>query len=118
VVTDPAAAGGDSVFTRLFAGAAMDNARRQILRIWMEFFRASLDGRTSPSSSFKKARSGERFPMRAMLNRIDELLWVGCSPARLKEMGCAAWCRMIDIRHSAVVSQQRALTASARWSIA
>jgi hypothetical protein len=96
----------------------MDNARRQIQIMWQDFFRRILDGRTAPSSSYKKARSGERFPMRAVLNRLDEALWAGCSPLLIKREGTLAWCRMVDARAAAVAATHRDLTAAARWSIA
>jgi hypothetical protein len=97
--------------------ARMDDAR-QILLTWRDFFRRILDGRTSPSSSYKKARSGERRPHRALQNRITEALWAGCSPALIKREGCDAFCTMVDRCQSIVVTQQKALTAQARWSIA
>jgi hypothetical protein len=105
------------VLTRPHTAARMDDAR-QIMLGWRDFFRRILDGRTSPSSSYKKARSGERRPHRALQNRLLEALRAGCSPALIKREGTLAFCLMVDRCQAIVVEDQRALTAQARWSIA
>jgi hypothetical protein len=96
----------------------IDNASRMIRLLWQDFFRAVLDGRTSPTSSYKKARSGERRPFRAMENRLREALSCGCSPARIKALGCSAWCATIDRLAREQARDQATQIAANRWAVA